>query len=448
MRRVNNDKHTDSEGSNGKAAGSHSNNGNGRVRRRRFLQATGAAGAAALAGCPLGGGGGGTTPSGDVTIGVLAPAPSDNPIGAAIANSAELAAQQINDDGGLLGADVTVDVRDTAEDPATGRTKYQELTVGEDVDLTTGIFTSEVLLNVLDDISTQQTVHMTTGAATPEASARVNEDYENFKYHFRTGPINAHHLGVNMIDFVEAMSDDLGWESVAVLVEDYEWTNPVQAVLDDQLADTGVDVATTERYAAGTENFTPIYDQVEQSGADAAFTAMAHTGTPAIVSWARQQRPFEFGGIHVPSQLPAYYQLTQGACRYAVTQNAATPTSEITEKTVPYANDYREAYGQFPVYTGYITFDAVKQYAEAVRSAGSIAADDVVTALEDSSFTGTAGTIEYYGPDHEFAHDVIYDPENVYPVYQQWQESEGSGVQEVLFPGDLSTADYARPPWV
>ena len=465
----------------GSGSGTDSNSGNTRrsgVRRRSFLKATGAGAAGvALAGCttnPSDGGDGGTTTSGDggdggdgnggtttgssgdgaslpdtITIGVLAPAPSDNPIGASIANGARLAVQQLNEDGGIGGATVEVDVRDTQEDPATGRTRYQDLTGGDNpVDVTTGIFTSEVLLNIMDDIAARQIPHLTTGAATPEASAMVNENYEKYKYHFRTGPINAHHLGQNLVDFVNAKRSDLGWESVAVLVEDYTWTEPVSAVFEEQLGDAGVEIAMERRYASGTENFGPIYDQVEESGADAALIAMAHTGTPAVVQWARQQRPFEFGGIHVPMQLPSYFEAVGGACRFGVTQNSATPQSAVTEKTVPFSNAYNEEFGSYPVYTGYITYDAVMQYASVVEEAGSAAADDVVSGLEGSSYTGTAGTIEYYPKDNEFAHDVIYEKGKVFPVYQQWQESDGNGVQQVIWPDDLATGEYQKPPWV
>ncbi|WP_247008865.1 ABC transporter substrate-binding protein [Halorientalis litorea] len=435
----------------------------GIVDRRRFLQAAGTSAAAlGLAGClNQGDGGGGDGDGGGdggsdgggigdtVKIGVLAPNPSDNPIGASIANGARLAAQHINDDGGIGDAEVEVVVENTEESPQTGRNRYQTLALEEQVDATTGVFTSEVLLAIMDDIANQQIPHMTAGAATPEASALVNESYDQYKYHFRTGPINAHHLGENLVDFMDAKNDDIGWESVAVLVEDYAWTEPVSDVLNEQLGDTGIDIAMSRRYASGTEDFSPIYDEVESSGADAAFIAMAHTGTPAVVQWAQQQRPFEFGGIHVPMQLPSYYEATGGACRFGVTQNSATPTAEVTENTVPFANAFEEEFDQFPVYTGYITYDAVNQYANVVAAQESKAADDVVSGLEGSSYTGTAGTIEYYGPDHEFAHDVKYEEGLVWPVFQQWQEGEdGSGSQEVIYPDDLATADYQAPPWV
>lgn len=451
----------------------HTNYDDVRLSRRQALAATGAAGLAGLAGCSGGGGsndddGNNDNNDGDsgdtdepqsmedplsdrdtVRIGVLAPEPSSYPIGASIANGTRLAAMQLNENGGIGGAEVEVIVKDTEETPQTGRNRYGELVRDENVDLTTGVFTSEVLLAIMDDIAGAQIPHMTAGAATPEASARVNESYDQYKYHFRTGPINAHHLGQFMVEFLDTKNDDIGWESVAVLVEDYKWTEPVSAVLESKLGDTGVDVAMTQRYASGTEDFNPIYNEVEDSGADAAFIAMAHTGTPAVVQWAKQQRPFDFGGIHVPMQLPSYYDAVSGACAYGVTQNSATPTAEVTDQTVPFANAYNDEFDSYPVYTGYISYDAVNQFAAVLEESGDVGADAVVSGLEASSYTGTAGTIEYYGRDNEFAHDVKYGQDTVWPIFQQWQpDGSGSGTQEVIFPDDLATADYQSPPWI
>ncbi|MFW5918994.1 MAG: ABC transporter substrate-binding protein [Halanaeroarchaeum sp.] len=418
--------------------------------RRRFLQTAGVgvAGMTGLAGC-LGGGESGPE---TVRIGVLAPhTGKENPIGNSIARSVELAAEQRNEDGGVLGTDVDVIVEETDGDPQTGKSKYEELTVGESADVTIGLFTSEVLLNLMDSISGQQTVHMTTGAATPEAAEMVAQDYESYKYWFRTGPVNAHYLGTNMVDFAEANFDDMGWDSVYVLSEDYAWTEPIDVVLEEELSDAGVEVVGSNRYAGGTEDFSPIYDQVEASGADAAFVAMAHTGTTAIVQWAKQQRPFEFGGIHVPMQLPSYYSMVEGASRYGVTQDTSTPYAEKTEKTVPYANAFHEEVGMYPVYTGYIAFDAAKNYAAAVEEAGTTDSDAVVDALENMSYTGVAGLTKYYGQDATYPHDVVYDKDaedGLRPLWHQWQEKDDSGEQVTIYPDEVQRGSYQKPPWI
>ncbi|MCO8245671.1 ABC transporter substrate-binding protein [Haladaptatus sp. AB643] len=409
------------------------------------MKATTVAGVAGLAGC-LGSGGGG--PSGPMKVGVLAPEPTKNPIGASIAGGAKLAAKQLNEDGGVNGKEVKVVVKDTKEDPSSGKSKYQKLTIGESVDFTTGVFTSEVLLNIMDSIAEQKTVHMGSGAATPDAAAMVKQNYEKYKYFFRTGPVNSHYLGMNMVDFAKANFDSMGWKSVAILAEDYAWTKPITKVLTSQLSKTGIDVPISKRYASGTKDFSPIYDDIESSGADAAFVVMAHTGTAAVVQWAKQQRQFEFGGIHVPMQFPSYYGSVNGACRYAITQNSATPTAKVTKKTVPFSESYKKENGKYPVYTGYISFDAVKQYASAVKAAESRKADDVIPKIESSSFTGTTGTLKYYGKDSKYPHDVMYGKDAAWPVWLQWQGKGGDGVQEAIWPSNVATGSHKKPPWV
>jgi branched-chain amino acid transport system substrate-binding protein len=277
----------------------------------------------------------------------------------------------------------------------------------------------------------------------------VAEDYERYKYHFRTGPINAADLGQNLLDFGSANFQAMGWDSAYALIEDYAWTEPITQLYNQQLGSIDVAVSGNQRYASGTTDFAPLYDSIESSGASGAFTAMAHTGTEAIVQWAQQQRPFGFAGIHVPMQLPSYYQSVNGACLYGVTQTSATPQSEITEKTQPFVQAYNQMFDGYPVYTGYITYDAIRLYAETVAQAGTTNADDLISPLENASFTATTGTLAFYGQDERFPHDPIYGEENIYPVFFQWQEDgNGGGVQEVIWPEQYATADYQQPAWI
>lgn len=420
------------------------------VGRRTFLKATGAgATGTALAGClsDNGGSGGGEIPD-TITLGALGP--SDSPMGAAIHNTAELAVNEINDEDGIAGADVEVSVKDTKDDPGTTRQVYQELTTGEEVDATLGIFGSENLLAIMDNIAQSETVHLTTGAATPEAPALLKDDFEKYRPWFRVGPTNATFLGDSLITFAKERFESMGWEKVAFIAEDYKWTEPVTSQIKQQLesAVDGLEVTEVRRISQGTEDFTPIYDELESNGVDGAYTALAHIGTTALVQWAKQQRPFGFGGIHVPTQLPSYFEATQGAAISTFSQTTATPNSEITDKTVPYADAYNEEFDGYPVYTGYSTYDAIYMLKDAIESAESVATDDVISELEDMSHTGTSGTIEFYGKDQEFPHDVKYGPDLAQGVYFQWQQEDGQGKQKVIWPDDLQTAEYQSPPWV
>lgn len=422
----------------------------GRVGRRTFLKATGAgAGAAALAGCTetiSGGSSDGGIPD-KVSFGALGPA--DSPMGDSILKSANLAAKEINANGGIAGSDVEILTKDTKDDPGTTRSAYQELTTGKNVDATLGIFGSENLLSVMGNIGQAKTPHLTAGAATPEAPKRVKEDYETNKYWFRIGPVNAVFLGESQIEFAKKKFKDMGWEKVAFLAEDYKWTEPITNVIKERLeSETDVEVTEVKRIAEGTEDFTPIYDKLESANIDGVYTALAHIGTKSLVQWAKQQRSFGYGGIHVPTQLPSFFKATKGAAISTFSQTTATPTSEITDKTLPFTKAYADEYnGSYPIYTGYSAYDAVYMLKDAIESTESVDGNTLVSELESVSYTGTSGTIEFFGKDGRFPHDVKYGPDLVQGVYFQWQMEGEKGVQKVIYPDDLSDTDYQAPPW-
>lgn len=425
--------------------------------RRRFLQAAGGAGTLAFAGCleesaTVGGlVGSAEAAEGPVTVGVLAPNPSGDFIGRSMARGAEIAVRELNDRGGIGGRDVELAVGDTAANPLEARREYHRLVLEEGADVTVGIFDSPSLVHVMDDVAEQEQLHLTTGAATSIASQRVHHEYETYKYHFRVGPTNEIDLGRGIVDFVDGIAPEVGWESVAVLVEDYDWTQGPWSVLQDDLAETGIDVVLEERYPPATDDFGDLYDRVADQGADVALVAMAHTGTEAILDWTapagRGPYPFEFGGIHVPMQLPTYYEQTRGACRFAFGQVSATATSDVGPLTQDFVSAYEARFGDTPVYTGYTTYEAVLLYDHVVESTGSFDEDDLIPALEDVSFEGATGTIEFYDRDHQFAHDLQYYGTDA--LFYQWQENDdGEGVQEVIWPEEHATSEYVSPPWL
>jgi branched-chain amino acid transport system substrate-binding protein len=461
----------DQTNGNGDSSFRNGRNGTDRHGRRTFLRFAGVGGGATvLAGCISGEGTPTSTPTdepadggmgtgtgtevysadGPIQIGALAA--KDSPYGASILRGAKVAAKEINANGGIAGADVEVITKDTKDDPAVARKAYQELTTGQNVDYTVGIFGSEQLLSILPNVAQQGKLHLSTGAATPEASRKVSNNYEQFKYYFRAGPTNSRFLAQAMLDFANARFDSMGWDKIGLLIEDFKWTSPVRDALNSQMSKFDVDVSLQKVVPEGTKDFTPIYDEMESAGVDGCYTVLAHIGTPSLVQWAKQQRPFGYGGIHVGAQLPSFYKLTKGAARFTFTQTTATPTAEVTSRTVPFANLYKNEFDKFPVYDGYITYDAVYMIKRAIEAARSTASEDLIPVLEDVNrggieFTGAAGIPSFYGKDHRFTHDLRYN-DDTDGLFFQWQEVDGSGSQQVIFPDDLATSSYTPPPWV
>lgn len=378
-----------------------------------------------------------------ITIGLLAPHPERDFVGRSMRRAAELAVDEVER---IDGRPVDLVVGNTGGDPLEARREYQRLVLKGDADVTVGIFDSPTLEHVLEDVAEQETLHLTTGAATTAASEAVREDYDRYRYHFRVGPTNTHDLARAHVDFLAEMVPELGWESIALLAEDYDWTAEPWAVYQEELGDLGIEVVLEERYPPAIDDFSGRYEAAARAGADVVFITAAHTGTAAVLDWHRGQWPFAFGGTHVPMQLPTYYEQTDGASRFGFGQIAATATNDFDGETQPFVSAYEARYGDTPVYTGYHVYDAISLFATAVESTGSTDEDDLIPALEDGTFSGTTGTIEFHDRDHEFPHDLVYQEGET--LYFQWQDDgDGAGVQEVVWPEEHATASYVEPDW-
>jgi len=384
-------------------------------------------------------------------IGVLAPSPENNPNGRGMANGARLAGDRLNANGGVLGSDVEVIVKNTKGNAGTAREAYQDLTLGEGVDLTTGVMSAEVLMSLMDAIANQETLHITSGAITPGASAMVAEDYETYKYHFRSS-LNGILLGRGLEDFVTDVFPQQGWTDVAMLGMDSEDVTPLQNGVAGWFEEQDFNLVYNESFSPGTQNFNPLFDQVEESGADVLLPMMVTPGsTAAIVQWANGERPFEFAGIHTPSQSPTFYEETDGAAAHTVTSNISSPQAEYSQKTQPFIAEYGERFGKAPVFTGFTTGGAIGMWAEALTQAGTRDVEELITTLESTSYTSVQGLMEFYAPDHQFAHDLKYQLGQGVPIFTQWQpnaDDSSQGTQEVIYPEEFRTAEYQSPPWI
>lgn len=414
------------------------------VARRRFMRTIGGGIAAtSLAGCL--GSGAQNLPE---TIRIGALGPTDEPVGTSIVNAARLAVEEINSHGGVNGSKLELLSKDTEGKPEVAKSVYRELTMEENVSATVGGFSSDVLLALFPLIAESETIHLGSGVATHEATRKVHEHYSKYKYFFRVGPPNSHYLTELMITFADEAFNTLDWNRIAILAEEFEWAESVANELNENFeTNDNVEAIATEHISENTTDFSSIYHTLETEDIDGVFTALAHIGTASLTEWTALQPSFGYGGVHVPAQNPSYYEETNGAAKYTYTWSSATPKSEITEKTIPFADSYHERFGGYPVSTGYITYDAVHMLKKAMTITNTTESEPVISELETMAHTGTTGEIEFTGKQFRFTHDVKVGPGFVHGVFFQWQEIENQGEQVVIWPEELAVGTYERPDW-
>ncbi|MCU4753099.1 ABC transporter substrate-binding protein [Halobacteria archaeon AArc-curdl1] len=412
-----------------------------RPKRRTFLKTMGVGALAATAGC-LGGDDDGEV--GDtIRVGVLAPLPGQFPGGTAIANASELWGQQVNDDGGLLGADVEVLVRNTELDPSRAQTEYRELVLEEDVDATFGAFTGEVGLALIDEIAQQQIPHIAAGVAVTDMNRMINDDYDTYKYWFRAMP-NGEMLGSNLATYVSESYEEMGWNTVGLAIEDVEGFQPIVESLEDNLPG-GIDLAFDTVFAPDTDDFTPILDRGDSEDIDGLLAFLSQGGLSLLTQWADREPSFGLGGADINSTNPDHYANTDGAAESVWTYiPGAAPNAAPTQTTLDFVEAHEDEFGAQPPHSqGYTAYDAVLAYQYAVEAAESVDPDEVVAELEELEFEGATGNMEFYDADHEWAHDPVYGEGKVVPPMIQWQDGEQVG----LWPDNVAEGEFQHPPW-
>ncbi|WP_246999118.1 ABC transporter substrate-binding protein [Halosolutus gelatinilyticus] len=425
------------------------------IGRRTFLgvAGTGAVGAT-LAGC-LGG-----EDDGAITIGHLAPL--ENTQGLGSDRSAQLAVEQINDDGGIRDETVELVSADTRADPSTAQDEASRLLNQENVDVLIGTFSSEVSLGITDMIAENGVPYIVTGSASPQIIENsVGSDYDAYKNIFRSGPINSFFQAEAMGGYADYLSDLHGWNTFAYLADDAAWTDPFTNNLPGELEDRGYEVVYEDELSTEIDDFTPVMNTLDEEDPDAVFRFFAHIiGAEMLGEWHQRELDFGVEGIHVASMTPDFYELSEGAATYETTsQSGAAGTTDITEKTLDFVDEYRafveddEDAPDLPMYMGFNTYDAIYAYREAVEEAGTTDyegdLDAIVDAMLGLEFTGTAGIVSFYGEGETYPHDVQEerDGEGVitnFPITQWLPE----GGLECVYPEQHRTADHTAPHWM
>ena len=356
----------------------------------------------------------------------------------------KMAIDDINAKGGVLGRKLEMVVADETENPETGISAIKKLTADEKVDVLIGGYTSGVTLAQLPHISAAKTIYLNVGSASPATNAKVKTDYDNYKYIFRVGPLNAAHQARQMTGFISGfVKGDLGLSKVAIVGENAKWVQDLVPLLKKGATEAGADIRATEFFDAQTSDFSPLFSKVKESGAEYMVVILSHASSDIFAKqWYDSRFPLAYGGIDVKSMDGDFCDRIGSKSVGEMAANFAV-RAPLTPKTIPFFDEFKKVTGRSPVYTAFGANDAAYIYAEAVKRAGSTDADKVIKELETTSYVGVPGTIEF---------DENHDVKPGTPTYKgpallfaQWREG---CKREVVYPKELRTADFVYPSWI
>ena len=377
-----------------------------------------------------------------IKIGVIAEAQAV--AGASIPQAAQMAADEINAKGGVDGRKIEIVTYDDHSSSADAVRAFQRAANDDKVNAVIGSYISEVVLALEPWAARLKMPFITPGAASNEISLNVHRDYAKNKYTFH-GYMTSAALAQQVCDAAkDLLVDGLHMKTAVIMSEDAAWTKPLDAGYEACLPKAGLKVLDHIRFSPDTTDFTPIFSKIEATKADVIITGIAHVGVQPTVQWKTQQVPIPMFGVSAQASSGTFWKDTNGAAAGVLTQSVSAPDAAVTPKTIPFAEDFKKRFGNYPSYCGYTAYDEVYYIADAIHRAKSTDADKLVAALEKTDWVGTIGRIEFYGKNDEFTHSIKYGKGLVNGLMQQWQD----GKLITVWPKDVAKAPLKFPSFI
>ena len=377
-----------------------------------------------------------------IKIGVIAEAQAI--AGASIPQAAQMAADEINANGGVDGRKIEIVTYDNHSSSADSVRAFQRAVNEDKVNIVIASYISEVVLALEPWASRLKTPFITPGAASNEISKSVHADYEKNKYTFH-GYLTSAALALSVCDGAkELLVDQKHMKTAVIMSEDAAWTTPLDVGYEECLPKIGLKVLDHIRFSPDTTDFTPIFNKIEAAKPDVMITGISHVGVQPTVQWKNQEVPVPMFGISSQATNSTFGKDTNDAANGVLYQGVSGPGVAVTPKSIPFAEGFKTKYGNYPSYAGYTSYDEVYYIADAVKRAGSTDADKLVDALEKTDWEGTIGRVQFYGKDDPFTHSIKYGKGLITGLMLQWQD----GRQVSVWPKEIANSQMKFPSFI
>lgn len=377
-----------------------------------------------------------------IKIGVIAEAQAI--AGASIPQAAQMAAEEINAKGGVDGRQIQIVTYDNHSSSADSVRAFQRAVNEDKVNAVITSYISEVVLALEPWASRLKTLMITPGAASNEITRAIHENYDKNKYTFH-GYLTSAALAQSVCDAAkDLLVDGKKMKTAVIMSEDAAWTKPLDIGYQECLPKIGLKVLDHIRFSPDTTDFTPIFNKIESSKPDVIITGISHVGVQPTVQWKNQQVPIPMFGISSQATNSTFGKDTNNAADGVLYQGVSGPGVAVTPKSVPFAENFKKKFGNYPSYAGYTSYDEVYMIADAAKRAGSTDSDKLVAAMEKTDWEGTIGRVQFYGKEDKFTHGIKYGKGLITGLILQWQD----GQQVSVWPKDVAKAQLKFPSFI
>ncbi|MFX1479310.1 MAG: ABC transporter substrate-binding protein [Promethearchaeota archaeon] len=397
----------------------------------------------------------------------------DDLYGAHSWNGLKLSAREVNEQGGVIINGTTYYIGLVVEDLAPNNTLLETMEAAENLIndhhphfVTGGYNPNNYAYDYLEVFMDNKIPFISTVIFGPQLCDKVSENYDRYKYLFRTAPGNIEFLSFQFGNYVYYLCIYLNItyggsvNKIAILRQNSQIWAAVASQFKTNLQAAGLNVVEEVSFDlnATEDDFETCWNQIDSAGAQVVMTFIDPelTQLGAMMSKKYQEVkpnciPVNWGGFQ---ELNTYWEAAQGGCQFNIVLQASYYTSK-TPLTIPFYTNYFNEYGVEPTWSGAASHTAVKLVAHTVQETQDFHPEAIVSELEkintSNPFTAVGGLLAF---------DLIHDVEMFYPfgyaIVCQWKYIDGS--KEVVpftlspvwiygYPDNISTGSLRLPYW-
>mgnify|MGYP001817746725 FL=1 len=304
-----------------------------------------------------------------VVIGFIGPFDSD--AGKSTLRGAEIAIEEINAAGGMLGGRMIKLVKaDTAQDVTEGIKAYEYLNEKEKVDFIISGCVDDVSLGWLPRMVEYRTPTLDTWTSSYLAIEKVRNEYEKYKMYFMNVP-NDWALGTQYVDFgKDVLANELGYKTTGIMQEDTAYAAGVYGLVEAILPEAGIKMLDHIVYDVNTVDFSPIYNKIIKTKPDFIYIISSVKCVVPTSQYVKMQVPIPITGINVAAVGREFWKDT-GGMGGGMSTFMPPPTigMDMDPRTEKFVKKYQAKYKKRPVYPHFNGFNAYYGIYNAVSAA-------------------------------------------------------------------------------
>ena len=326
-----------------------------------------------------------STKEATIKIGGIAPVTGDAAtFGISTRNGYEMAIEEVNENGGILGKKVELVFADDKGDPTEGATAAQKLINQDKVVAIVGTVMSKVTLAMAPICQSSGVVLITSGSTNP-AVTQVGD------YIFRACFLDSFQgtVGANFAyNYLNARTAGIIYD----LGNDY--TKGLAEFFEKQFETLGGTVVASEGHPSGTTDFTPQLTKIIEAKPDVIYCPDYYNDSGLI---AKQTRGLGYNGPLLGSDgwdSPDLFKIAGDAvngCYFTNHFSKDDPRPEVQS----FVKKYTEKYGEPPEALATLGYDAMGLMLQAIKDAQSTDSVKIRDALKNIVYKGVTGTIKF-----------------------------------------------------